>query len=170
MRGPGAGDADLNHAQCVSDNSGAPGGTLAELADAFEELSGQGFAAVRLDDGVLLIESALGAGGPRVMDAASSAFVPGYNTISTQRLGACGQGNDDCGVTLSGVFIDQGAALQFLVAALDSSGAPLYATLSASGGLWSLGPFLAPSAAVIRCNGLYATAPGCFTPAAPCGE
>jgi len=161
--------ADLNHAQCVSDNSGTPGGTLAELADAFEEMSGRGFAAVRLVDGALLVESALGASGPQVMDAASSAFVPGYNTISTQRLSACGQ-SGDCGITLSGVFIDQAAPLQFLVAALDSSGAPLYATLAASGGVWALGQFLAPGAEVIRCNGLYATAPGCFTPAAPCGE
>ncbi len=164
----GAEYADTDHAQCVTTGAnGATGAigsnpsTVAELADAFAEVPGQGFAAVSVTGNGLTIYSSMGATGPNIMNAAVSPFVPSYNVITTTNLGPY------TGETITGVYIDQSTPLQFLVAATVGS-TPEYATLSYTGtpAAWTLGSFSAPTAQTIQCNGLYAAPASCFTPAA----
>ena len=152
--------ADTNHAQCVSNNTGMAAGTVAELADAFAELPGQGFAAVSVVGNGLTIYSSMGdTTGPNIMNAADSPFVPSYNVITTTNLGPYS------GETITGVYIDQSTPLQFLVAATVGT-TPEFATLSYNGTTWVLGSFAAPTAETISCNGLYAAPASCFAPTA----
>ncbi len=152
---------DYNHAQCVSDNSGnTDGGTQAELGDVFAEVDGVGYASVSNTAAGLQIYSQMSATGPVIMNANNSPFVPGYNGLDIQTI------VPPAGTTITGIYIDQSAPLQFLVSALDAGGQPEFATLSWNGTAWVLGSFGAPTATAIDCQGLYASATSCFTPKA----
>lgn len=158
--------ADTNHAQCVSNNSGQAAGTVAELADVFAEVPGQGFAAVSVVSGGLTIYSSVGSN-PNIMNAAATPFTPSYNVITTSNL------NAPAGYVINGVFIDQSTALQFLVSAIDNNttpATPVYATLSHGASGWTLSSFSTPTATAISCNGLYAAPSTCFVPSGPCGS
>ena len=152
--------ADTNHAQCVSDSTGTAGGTVAALADVFAEEPGKGFAAVSVAGNGLTIYSSMGdTTGPNIMNAGASGFTPSYNIITTTNLGPY------TAETITGVYIDTSAPLQFLVAA-NVGATPEVATLSYDGTTWVLGSFAAPTAEMISCNGLYAAPASCFTPKA----
>lgn len=151
--------SDSNHAQCVSNDTGLPNGTVASLADAFIEMQGQGFAAASVVSGGLVIYSSMG-GTPVTMNAAS--FTPGYNALTTTNILSTDASIN--AVALTGVYVDQADPMTFLVAAVESDGTPVYAKLQYLAGAWTVGSFYAVTGAVISCNGLYASPPNCFAP------
>ena len=156
---PGQEFAQPRHAQCVSNNGGLPSGTSAELADAFIELPGAGFAAASVVGGGLQIYSSLGSGAPVTMTSGPS-FTPGFNALTSTSIGASDPAL--AAFTVTGVYVDQGHAMQFLVAATAGDGSPVFATLSASGGAWTLSSFHAADGDAIHCRGLYSTPSSCF--------
>ncbi len=167
--------ADTNHAQCVSNNSGNPDGTLAELADAFVEVPGTGFAAVSVTSsgGLQIYSGSSNPGNPNIMNVTPS-VVTGFNTLLAQTINATGASLT--GFTVTGVYVDQSASYQFVVAAVTNpGGTPEYATLSYASGAWSLGAFAVPTQHEITCTGLYSTpascfVPGCTAPAPTCSQ
>ena len=167
--------ADTNHAQCVSDNSGTPGGTLAELADAFVEVPGTGFAAVSVTStgGLQIYSGSSNPGDPNIMNVTPT-VVTDFNTLLAQTILATDASLT--GFTVTGVFVDQSTPYQFVIAAVTKpGGTPEYATLSYASGAWSLSSFAVPTQQEITCTGLYSTpascfVPGCTAPAPTCTE
>ena len=147
--------AGARHAQCVSDNSGSPSGTVAGLADAFIDLPGTGFASASVVAGGLQIYSSLGTA---TMTAGSS-FAPAFNPLSTTTIAA-----SDPSInlfTITGVYVDQGHQLQFLVAGTAGDGTPVFASLTHGSGAWTVSSFKPVDGQIISCNGLYSAPASC---------
>jgi hypothetical protein len=160
---PTGGDeyGDHSHAQCVTTTGGAAPATSNALADVFfaDPIWGSASATIQADGSIGLYSNVAAT---TIEDASVTPAAVGFNTVAAQSIAA-----PAAPASYTGIYLDRSTAHQFLVAGLDATGAPFYATLSQAAGSWSLGAAAAlPSIGEQQCMGLFQSkgGGGCFTP------